>query len=147
MLMFFLINTVYNSKSIGIRPTILIFSCCLVVAVTLKIWNIEGAISWKLQRISGTYLIIMIPAHLLFMHLQPGVGHEASVVISRMQNIFIKFVDLILVISVLFHSGYGLISISKDYMRSRILQSGVSFLVVFVMAVFGWMGIRLTLTL
>jgi succinate dehydrogenase hydrophobic membrane anchor protein len=127
--------------------TIVILSSCLVVPVTSKIWNIDGAISWKLQRISGAYLLIMIPAHFLFMHLQPGVGHEAYVVISRMQNIFIKFVDLTLVIAVLYHAGYGLISISKDYITSRILQSGFSFLVIFVLAVFGWIGIRLTLTL
>ena len=127
--------------------TIVIISSCLVVPVTSKIWKIEGAISWKLQRISGAYLIIMIPAHLLFMHLQPGVGHEAYVVITRMQNIFIKFVDLTLVFAVLFHAGFGLISISKDYITSGILQSGFSFLVIFVLAVFGWIGIRLTLTL
>jgi succinate dehydrogenase hydrophobic membrane anchor protein len=126
---------------------IVILSSCLVVPVTSKIWNIDGAISWKLQRISGAYLLTMIPAHLLFMHLQPGVGHEAYVVITRMQNIFIKFIDLTLVIAVLYHGGYGLISISKDYIASRILQSGLSFLVVFVLAVFGWIGIRLTLTL
>ena len=125
--------------------TIVIISSCLVVPVTSKIWKIEGAISWKLQRISGAYLIIMIPAHLLFMHLQPGVGHEAYVVITRMQNIFIKFVDLTLVFAVLFHAGFGLISISKDYITSGILQSGFSFLVIFVLAVFGWMGVKITL--
>jgi succinate dehydrogenase hydrophobic anchor subunit len=111
--------------------TIVILSFCLVVAVTSKIWNIDSVISWKLQRISGAYLLIMIPAHLLFMHLQP----------------FMKFVDLTLVIAVLYHAGYGLISISKDYITSRILQSGFSFLVIFVLAVFGWIGIRLTLIL
>jgi succinate dehydrogenase / fumarate reductase cytochrome b subunit len=127
--------------------TIVILSFCFVVAVTSKTWNIDGAISWKLQRISGAYLLIMIPAHLLFMHLQPGMAHEADVVITRMQNIFMKFVDLTLVIAVLYHAGYGLISISKDYITSRILQSGFSFLVIFVLAVFGWIGIRLTLIL
>jgi len=127
--------------------TIVTLSFCLVVAVTSKIWNIDGAISWKLQRISGAYLLIMIPAHLLFMHLQPGVGHEADIVIARMQNIFIKFVDLTLVIAVLYHAGYGLISISKDYLTSRIFQFGFSFLVIFVLAVFGWIGVKLIIVL
>jgi succinate dehydrogenase hydrophobic membrane anchor protein len=134
-------------SSIFFWLTIVILSSCLVVAVTSKIWNVRGAISWKLQRISGVYLLIMIPAHLLFMHLQPGVGHEAYVVIARMQNIFIKFVDLTLVIAVLYHAGYGLISISKDYITSRILQYSISFLVIFVLAVFGWIGVKLIIVL
>ena len=120
---------------------------CLVIPVASKIWPVDGAASWKLHRISGAYLIIMIPAHLLFMHLQPGVGHDAEVVINRMQNISIKFLDIALLVAVQYHAGYGLISISKDYIRSRILQPGFSFLVIFVMALFGWMGIKLTLTL
>jgi succinate dehydrogenase / fumarate reductase cytochrome b subunit len=46
--------------------------------VAVRIRNMAGSITWKLQRISGAYLIVMIPAHLLFMHLQPAVGHEAG---------------------------------------------------------------------
>lgn len=120
-------------------------SLCLVVLVATKIWQIQSAVTWKLQRISGVYLFIMIPAHLVFMHLHPAMGHEAGVVIARMQNIFIKLVDIILVIAVLFHAGYGLISICKDYMASRILQKSVTLLVIFLMAVFGWIGIKLVI--
>lgn len=120
-----------------------ILSCCLVVLVATKIWQIQGALTWKLQRLSGAYLFIMVPAHLLFMHLHPATGHEAGVVLARMQNIFIKLVDVTLIIAVLFHAGYGLISISKDYMNSRILQKFVTFFIIFVMALFGWIGIKL----
>jgi succinate dehydrogenase hydrophobic membrane anchor protein len=127
--------------------TVLILSLCPAVVVTSKIWNIDGAVSWKLQRISGAYLILMIPAHLLFMHLQPSVGHEAAVIISRMQNIFIKMVDITLVIAVLYHAGFGLISISKDYINHMVLQKSVSLLIIFVMAVFGWIGVKLTIIL
>lgn len=122
---------------------VLIFSFCLLVLVTSKIWSLEGAIGWKLQRITGAFLLIMIPAHLMFMHLQPAIGHEANVVIARMQNIFIKFVDLILVISVLLHAGCGLISISKDYIKHRFVQNGLSLLIVLIMVVFGWIGIKI----
>jgi len=124
---------------------IFIFSSCLVVLVTSKIWSSAGAAAWKLQRISGVFLLIMIPAHLLFMHLQPSVGHEASVVINRLQNIFIKLVDITLAAAVLFHAGYGLISISKDYITSRILQIGLSLLIIFTLVVFGWIGVKLVI--
>ena len=125
--------------------TVSILSFCLVVLVATKVWRIRGALTWKLQRISGAYLFIMIPAHLLFMHLQPAVGHEAGVVIARMQNIFIKLIDITLAIAVLFHAGYGLISISKDYITSRNFQKFVTFFIIFIMALFGWIGIKIIL--
>ena len=125
--------------------TVFILSLCLVVLVATKIWQLEGALTWKLQRISGAYLFIMIPAHLLFMHLHPAAGHEAGVVIARLQNFFIKLVDIILVIAVLFHAGYGLISICKDYITSRILTKFITFFIIFVMAVFGWIGVKLVI--
>ena len=125
--------------------TVFILGLCLVVLVATRIWQIPGAVTWKLQRISGAYLFIMIPAHLLFMHLHPAVGHEAGIVIARMQNFFIKLVDITLVVTVLFHAGYGLISISKDYITSRILTKFITFLIIFVMALFGWIGVKLVI--
>ncbi|UCE51659.1 MAG: hypothetical protein JSV31_20685 [Desulfobacterales bacterium] len=122
---------------------VFIFSACVLILVASRIWRIEGDLVWKLQRITGAFLLIMIPAHLMFMHLQPAIGHQANVVIARMQNIFIKFVDLILVISVLLHAGYGLISISKDYFKYRFVQNGLSLLIVLIMVVFGWIGIKI----
>jgi succinate dehydrogenase / fumarate reductase cytochrome b subunit len=115
--------------------------------VASRIRNMAGSITWKLQRISGAYLIVMIPAHLLFMHLQPAIGHEAAVVIARMQNVFIKFIDLTLVVAGLYHAGYGLTAIIRDYLKSGLLQTGLTGLVVLIMAVFGWISIRLTLTI
>ena len=120
-----------------------ILPCYLVAA---KVWNIAASITWKFQRISGAYLIVMIPAHLLFMHLQPAVGHDAGVVIARMQNIFIKFIDLTLVVIGLYHAGYGLTAIIRDYLKSGLLQTGLIGLIFLVMVVFGWIGIKLTLT-
>ena len=122
---------------IGIFPSYL---------VAAKIRNIAGSITWKLQRISGAYLIVMIPAHLLFMHLQPAVGHDAGVVIARMQNIFIKFIDLTLVVIGLYHAGYGLTAVIRDYLKPGLLLTGLTYLIVVIMAVFGWISIRLTLT-
>lgn len=123
---------------IGILPSYL---------VAAKIRNIAGSITWKLQRISGAYLIVMIPAHFLFMHLQPAVGHDAGVVMARMQNIYIKFIDLTLVIGGLYHAGYGLTAILRDYLKSGWLIKILTYLIVIIMAVFGWIGLKLTLTI
>jgi succinate dehydrogenase hydrophobic membrane anchor protein len=122
---------------------VFILSACLLLLVTTRIWNIDGAIGWKLQRITGALLLIMAPAHLLFMHLQAPIGHEANVVIARMQMGFIKVIDLILVVAALFHAGYGLISIGRDYIESKLIQNGLSFLIILILAVFGWIGVKL----
>ena len=124
---------------------ILVFSISLVQLVVAKIWRTDNAIAWKLHRITGVYLLLMIPAHLLYMHLQPAIAHEANSVTARMQNYFVKLLDLTLVISVAYHAGYGLISICKDYLPSGHMQNGLAFLIVFILVVFGWIGVKLTI--
>lgn len=111
--------------------------------VIQKIWKISGSMAWKLQRVSGSILLIMIPAHLLFMHLQPASGHEAAVIIDRMQNGFIKLIDLVLVISSLYHAGYGCVSLIRDYIKPGKGLTFLSLLVIFIMVVFAWVGIKL----
>ena len=81
------------------------------------------------------FLLVMIPAHFLFMHLNPAVGKDSAVIIARMQNVFVKIVDVTLVLAVLYHGGYGLFSVSKDYIVSRPLQILMTVLVVVVIHV------------
>ena len=72
---------------------------------------------------------------------------DAGVVIARMQNGFIKLIDLTLAVSGLYHAGYGLTAIVRDYLKRGPLQSGLACLIVIIMAVFAWIGIKLTLTI
>jgi len=81
------------------------------------------------------------------MHLNPSVGKEANMVIIRMQNWFIKFVDLGLLVVVFYHAGYGLISVARDYISFRFVRMGLTALVILVMVIFAWAGIRLTLAI
>jgi succinate dehydrogenase hydrophobic anchor subunit len=111
----------------------------------VKIRSSGASLGWKLQRITGGFLLIMIPAHMLFMHLNPTVAHQAGVVIIRMQNVFIKLVDLSLVLCVLYHAGYGLYSITKDYFSHKHTQLLSGFLITAIMVFFGWVGVKLTI--
>jgi len=99
---------------------------------------------WKMQRVSAAFLFLMIPAHMLFMHLDPAIGRDAHVIITRMDNIFIKLIDLILGICVLYHGAYGLIVISKDYLPPQRIQTACTVSIVFIMVIFAWMGVKLT---
>ena len=116
----------------------------LAYGVASKIWTTQNSLLWKLQRITGAYLLILIPAHMLFVHLNYAMAHEANTVVMRMQNHFIKAVDISLVVVVLYHAGYGLVSFVGDYLESRTLRMGLAALIFLVMLFFTLIGIRLT---
>jgi succinate dehydrogenase / fumarate reductase cytochrome b subunit len=124
---------------------ILVFSISLVYLVSLKIRRTENSMAWKLHRMTGVYLLLMIPAHLLFMHLEPAIAHEANTVINRMQHVSVKLLDLTLVLGVSYHTGYGLVSICKDYLPPGSLQNVLTFLIALTIAVLGWVGMKLTI--
>ena len=100
---------------------------------------------WKFQRISGAFLVVMIPAHFLFMHLNPSMGKDSAVIIARMQNFFVKVVDFSIILAVLYHGAYGLFSIAKDYIVSQLLQILIIALIVVVMVLSAWTGIKIIL--
>jgi succinate dehydrogenase cytochrome b556 subunit len=116
-------------------------------AALSRIWASQNSLTWKLQRITGAYLLVMVPAHMLFMHLNYAIGHDANTVVMRMQNYFIKLVDLSLVLGALYHAGYGLMSVIGDYLGSRWLRTGIAVLVVLVMVMFAFIGAKLTISI
>lgn len=103
--------------------------------------------SWKLQRISGAFLLVMVPAHFLFMHLSPQVAKDAGQVMLRMQNLWIKLVDMALLASALYHGGYGLISILNDYTASKELRRVSMAAIIIAMLVGAWTGIKLIVSI
>ncbi|MFW6052940.1 MAG: succinate dehydrogenase, hydrophobic membrane anchor protein [Desulfosalsimonas sp.] len=120
-------------------------SACIVY-ITIRKLKVSGAsFFWKLQRISGVYLLLMIPAHMLFMHLSPDMGHEAQTIIERMGHPFIKIVDFSLIVSALYHGAYGIYSISQDYITSFKVQIGVVVLLSCVTLFFTWTGLKLVI--
>jgi succinate dehydrogenase hydrophobic anchor subunit len=62
-----------------------------------------------------------------------------------MQHLLIKFVDLLIMLCIFYHAGYGLLSVSKDYLQSKALRQATAGVIVVLMIVLGWFGIRLTL--
>jgi len=102
---------------------------------------------WKLQRITGAFLLVMIPAHFLFMHLGAPIAKDAGLVALRLQNPWIKLVDSGLVLSAVYHGGYGLISILNDYVGSKELRMIGCGAVVFVMTIAAVAGLRLIVSI
>jgi succinate dehydrogenase cytochrome b556 subunit len=110
----------------------------------MKIRHSGASKLWKMQRISAAFLFLMIPAHMLYMHLDPSIGRDSYVIIARMNNMFIKLIDLMLLISVLYHGAYGIIEINRDYVSSRRVQVACTAIIMLIVAIFAWMGMKLT---
>ena len=123
--------------------TVFVIAVFCSYAFLAKIWRLGHSQFWKFQRISGVFLLVLIPAHFLFMHLNPSVGKDSAEIIARMQNFFVKFVDLAMVLAVVYHSGYGLFSVGKDYIISRRLQILMTGLVAVVMVLSAWLGLKI----
>jgi succinate dehydrogenase / fumarate reductase cytochrome b subunit len=118
-------------------------AACLTFITVTKLRRSGASLFWKLQRISGAFLFLMVPAHMLFMHLNPAMGHDAQVIIARMGNFFIKIIDMALVTAVLYHGSYGLYSIGQDYLTSFKVRTGLLVLVVGIALGFAWTGLKL----
>ncbi|THB72344.1 MAG: hypothetical protein D6B25_16950 [Desulfobulbaceae bacterium] len=111
--------------------------------VTLRLKRSGATLLWKMQRVSGTFLFLMVPAHMLFMHLDPVIGRDAQLILTRLQSPFIKLVDLLLVVSVLYHGGYGVIGVCRDYLSFRGAQLALLVLITTLFFGFGLIGVKL----
>jgi succinate dehydrogenase cytochrome b556 subunit len=126
--------------------TIFFAALALAYGAARRLIGTENSIFWKVQRISGAYLLVMIPSHLVFMHLDPALGKEAETVIARLQNPFIKLVDISLVVGTMYHAGYGVIAILRDFLSRRALQFALNILVTAAVTVLALVAIRLTVS-
>lgn len=120
---------------------------CLALITGMKVKSSRTSVFWKMQRVSAVFLFTMIPAHMVFMHLDPAIGRDVQVIAARMDSIFIQCIDIGLVICALYHGGYGLINIIRDYMTDGKLRlfCSTAFVAVFVMLAL--LGIKLTISL
>jgi succinate dehydrogenase / fumarate reductase cytochrome b subunit len=127
--------------------TVFIIAVICGYAFSARIWRLGHSQFWKFQRVSGVFLLVMIPAHFLFMHLNPAVGKDSAVIIARTQNFFIKIVDLAMVLAVVYHGGYGLFSVGKDYIVSQRLQILMTVLISVMMVLSAWIGLKVIITI
>jgi succinate dehydrogenase hydrophobic membrane anchor protein len=113
------------------------------VVVYKRLLPTQNPILWKLQRISGSFLLPMVSGHMVFMHLNYRAGHDVDTIMARMSGMGMKIVDFAFVISVFFHAGFGLYTIIGDYVENKRLKAGLLLLTSFVMAVFAFAGAKL----
>lgn len=133
--------------NISIAPATWIIACLFSLGaagvVMIGTSASKMGIPWKLQRISGGFLMLMIPVHMVLMHANPLVGHDSASIIARIQNdVLIRVVDIFILVCALYHGAYGLVSIAKDYLKSKRLNRYILLVVGMVTLIFGWLGIK-----
>ena len=121
----------------------LIISITVTYPVVQKIRQAGGSFWWKLQRLSGTFLFILVPAHMLFMHLNPAMGRDVQIITERLSQPLITIIDGLLLAAILYHGGYGLIGIIKDYLTEQRLIRICTGVVIVILVLFGLQGIIL----
>ena len=80
---------------------------------------------WKLQRLTAVFLLSALPGHMLFMHLNHDLAHEAVNILARLQQPLVQVFYLLTVGCVLYHAVYGLSTILQDLVANRILRTGL----------------------
>jgi succinate dehydrogenase cytochrome b556 subunit/succinate dehydrogenase hydrophobic membrane anchor protein len=134
-------------------PTLFFWLCTFLISIIVcyclyhKIWKTQNSALWKLQRISGGFLLVMLPAHMVFMHINYSVGHKADVIIGRLQYFSMKILDLLLVIIILYHAAFGIYSIIEDYLENKGARKAIAMLLLLIAIYFGYVGARFTLFL
>ncbi len=122
---------------------ILIISLAFTYYLYRRIWDTPNSKLWKFQRISGGFLFVMLPAHMLFMHISYPTGHQAAVIANRMQHFPMMMMDAVLMIAVLYHAAFGVYSIIEDYLGNRFLRGGLAVLLLLLTLYFGFIGLKL----
>jgi succinate dehydrogenase hydrophobic anchor subunit len=132
---------------ISITPSIWVvawlFGLGMAGIVTIGTSASKIGLPWKLQRISAGFLMLTIPIHMVLMHANPMVGHDSALIIARVRgDILIKITDFFILVSALYHGAYGLVSIAKDYLKSKKLIQSVLILIIIVSMLFAWLGMK-----
>ncbi len=128
-------------------PLTFVLGVVVFGAVLYRIWRTGNTVLWKLQRITGAFMIPIIIGHMLFMHMNYLTGHDSKTILLRLESPFIRGLDLVFVIVVLFHAGYGVFSIMADYLKRGPVLKSLTALVIIVMAISAFFGIRLVVAL
>ena len=125
----------------------LAISIVALLVVLFKIWLTRNSLFWKLQRVTGAFMFPMLIGHMLFMHMNYLTGHDSKTILLRLESPFMRGMDFVFVIFLLFHAGYGLFSIIADYIKPGPLLKATTLVIIIVMAISAFYGIRLIVAL
>jgi len=110
-------------------------------AAWLRIWSTKHSVFWKLQRVSGAFLLVIIPAYVLFLQLHPAVKAGEIFLSNEIVSLPVKGAYVALLLAALYHGGYGVWSVASDYVSSKTVQKLLIGAVALLFLVFLWIGL------
>jgi len=144
---FFFIEEAHQISATVFWSITLAISIVALILVLFKTWLTRNSLLWKLQRVSGAFMFPMLIGHMLFMHMNYLTGHDSKTILLRFESPFIRGMDFAFVIFLLFHAGYGIFSIIADYIKPGPLLKTTTLVIIIVMAISAFYGIRLIVAL
>jgi len=127
--------------------TVAIVGIITSTVVYKKLWPTQNSVLWKLQRVSGALLLPLVSGHMFFMHLNYRVGHDVDTILARISAPGMKALDVVFVITVFFHAGFGASTIIGDYVEDKVLRNALQLGTSFILGIFAYGGAKLVLTL
>lgn len=127
--------------------TTAIISAISSTIVYKRLWHTQNGMLWKLQRVSGAFLLPLVSGHMFFMHLNYQVGHDVNTILARISSPGMKALDIAFVTLVFFHAGFGLYTIVGDYVEDKRIRSRLALLISFVLGVLAYAGAKIVLTM
>lgn len=82
-----------------------------------------GAFAWYFQRITGLILIITLLLHYLYLHFLNGGNVTFQEVTQRLSTPLWKTIDLVFLVSVVYHAMQGILMVVNDYVHRPALRS------------------------
>ncbi|MEW6666491.1 MAG: hypothetical protein AB1512_14875 [Thermodesulfobacteriota bacterium] len=114
-------------------------------AAWARIWPTGHSLFWKLQRVSGAFLLVMIPAYILFIAVNPVESAGAGAVARGIQFVSLRIIYLLLLLAACFHGGYGVWCVVSDYLSSRVLRKLLAVAVTLLLLVSLWGGVGIVM--
>jgi succinate dehydrogenase membrane anchor subunit len=99
-----------------------------------------GSTAWVLQRISGLLLVVTLLLHYMFLHFLNGGSVTWAEVTTRLSSPLFKTIDLVFLVSVLFHAGQGIVINIHDYIHRpapRVILVSLAWLLMLVLLITG----------
>lgn len=111
-------------------------------AIGSRLWKTDHKIFWKLQRISGAYMVPTVPGYVLSLYVKAPGANDVDMATATMQSALGKPALLVLLLCVVYHGAYGLFSVLADFVASRWLKAVVTVLIILTALTIGAIGVK-----
>ena len=118
----------------------------LAYVIASRLRKTGHGIFWKLQRISGAYMVPTVPGYVLSLYLKAPGEDDTNMAMATMQSTFGKPAFLIVWLCVVYHGAYGLFSVISDFVASRWIKAVVTVLVILAALTIGAIGVKIIIT-